>query len=196
MKRVFDFSVAIILLFISLPLIVVLVIFQILAGNTPILFIQKRPGYNGEIFSLFKFRTMNNMCDENGVLLSDDNRITNWGLFLRKTSLDEIPQLINVVKGDMSLIGPRPLLIEYLPLYNDRQKLRHNVKPGISGYAQVNGRNNISWEDKLELDVFYVEHQSFKLDTEILIKTILKVILKKDINKEGFLTTDKFKGNE
>jgi len=139
---------------------------------------------------------MKNLLNKNGELLSDENRITTIGLWLRKTSLDELPQLFNVLKGDMSFVGPRPLLIEYLPVYNDEQKLRHTVKPGITGYAQINGRNNISWKKKLEFDVYYTRHNSFFLDIKILVKTFLKILKTNDITKNGFATSDKFLGND
>ena len=158
-------------------------------------FFQKRPGRKEKVFNVIKFKTMNDKKDENGKLLADEDRLTNVGKFVRKTSLDEIPQLINVFKGDMSLIGPRPLLPEYLPLYNSEQKKRHNVKPGITGWAQINGRNTISWKKKFELDVWYVNNISFLTDFKIFFKTFFKVFKSEGINTEGEATTTRFKGN-
>jgi lipopolysaccharide/colanic/teichoic acid biosynthesis glycosyltransferase len=157
-------------------------------------FIQKRVGLNNSIFYIVKFRTMNNLCSPEGTLLSDLERLTPIGSFIRKTSLDELPQLFNVLKGDMSLIGPRHLLVEYLPLYNEHQKRRHEVKPGITGWAQVNGRNAISWQEKFDLDVWYVNHCSFSLDMKILWLTILKVLKREGINQAGQATVEKFNG--
>lgn len=162
----------------------------------PVLFKQIRPGKNGIPFSIYKFRTMTNETDENGQLLSNELRKTKFGSLLRKTSIDELPQLINVIRGDISLVGPRPLLIDYLPLYNDFQRKRMNVKPGITGWAQINGRNAISWEKKFELDVWYVENQSFKLDMFILYKTFTNVLRKKDINANSSISMERFKGTE
>jgi lipopolysaccharide/colanic/teichoic acid biosynthesis glycosyltransferase len=159
-------------------------------------FFQKRPGKHGKIFKVIKFKTMNDKKGANGELLPDVDRLTKLGIFVRKTSLDEIPQLLNVLKGDMSLIGPRPLLPEYLPLYNETQKKRHDVKPGITGWAQVNGRNAISWKKKFEYDIWYVENLSFILDIKIIFKTIIKVVRSEDINTENQATTVKFTGNE
>jgi undecaprenyl phosphate N,N'-diacetylbacillosamine 1-phosphate transferase len=161
----------------------------------PILFTQKRPGYREEIFSIFKFRTMSNLIDQNGELLSDDNRLKGVGKLIRSLSLDELPQLFNVLKGDMSFVGPRPLLIEYLELYDTNQKRRHDVKPGITGWAQVNGRNTISWEKKFEYDVWYVDNQSFILDLKILWMTFMKVVNRKDISSDNHVTMEKFKGS-
>lgn len=164
-------------------------------GLKGIFFIQPRPGKNERIFKLIKFKTMTDEKDENGVLLPDEQRLTWIGRLIRKTSLDEIPQLINILKGDMSFIGPRPLLVEYLPLYNEKQRRRHEVRPGISGWAQVNGRNTISWEQKFEYDVWYVEHQSFGLDLKILFLTILKVLKAEGISAENVATMERFKGS-
>jgi undecaprenyl phosphate N,N'-diacetylbacillosamine 1-phosphate transferase len=162
--------------------------------GSPILFTQKRPGYREEIFSIFKFRTMLNLKDLNGQLLPDDKRLKGVGKLVRSLSLDELPQLFNVLKGDMSFVGPRPLLIEYLDLYNKDQKRRHDVKPGITGWAQINGRNAISWEEKFKLDVWYVENQSFLLDIKIIWFTFLNVIRRKDINSDINVTMGKFQG--
>lgn len=194
-KRVFDFLISVVCLIVFLPLLVI--IFIILTHNNEgkPFFFQKRPGKNEKIFKVIKFKTMTDKRDKNGQLLCDSMRLTNLGEFIRKTSLDELPQLINVIKGDMSLIGPRPLLPEYLPLYTLEQKKRHKVKPGITGWAQVNGRNAISWEKKFEYDVWYVNNISFALDIKILFKTILKVLNKEGINEKGEVTTKPFKGN-
>src|SRR5690606_22953448 len=156
---------------------------------------QQRPGFQGEIFKIIKLKTMNDKRDAEGKLLPDCDRLTRIGSFVRKTSLDEIPQLINVLKGDMSLIGPRPLLVQYLPLYNDSQKRRHEVRPGITGWAQVNGRNAISWKQKFDLDVWYVDNLSFELDVKIFFLTIKKVFVREGISADGQATMESFKGN-
>ncbi len=195
-KRVFDIFFSFIGIIFFLPIMILVLMVMLFSNQRPIFFFQKRPGYKEKIFRLYKFATMKNCLNDKGELLSDENRVTKIGLFLRRTSLDELPQLFNVLKGEMSFVGPRPLLIEYLDKYNDEQKNRHNVKPGITGYAQVNGRNNISWQKKFELDVYYVNHFSFLLDTKILGQTFLNVINRKDISKEGYITNDKFLGNE
>ena len=195
-KRFFDFVLAIILIIILLPIMLVFFFVLLFAKNHPIFFIQRRPGYKEQIFSLYKFATMNNRLDESGNLLGDDERITPLGNWLRKTSVDELPQLFNVLIGDMSFVGPRPLLIEYLDKYNAEQKRRHFVKPGITGYAQINGRNNISWRKKFEFDIYYVDNFSFLLDFKILFSTLITVFKKENISKNGFVTTDKFSGND
>lgn len=195
-KRLFDFSIAFIaFLLISPLLIVVLVILLIVNRGTPFFF-QKRPGKNEKIFTIIKFKTMNNKLDDKGELLPDLERLTRVGKFIRKTSLDELPQLVNVILGDMSMVGPRPLLPEYLPLYDEIQKTRHNVRPGITGWAQVNGRNAISWNQKFEYDIFYVDNLGFLLDCKIILKTIKKVFLRSDINKKDEATMSRFKGNK
>jgi lipopolysaccharide/colanic/teichoic acid biosynthesis glycosyltransferase len=185
-------------------LVALIVLFPIILGATLLLFIvndgkpfffQIRPGKNGRLFKIIKFKTMNDKKDSEGNLLSDEYRLTKIGAFVRKTSLDEIPQLLNVLKGDMSLIGPRPLLPEYLPLYNESQRRRHEVKPGITGWAQVNGRNAISWEQKFEYDVWYVENVSFLLDLKILYQTIKKVFKREGITAENSVSAEAFKGN-
>lgn len=158
-------------------------------------FCQERPGKDEKIFKVIKFKSMNDKSDNNGNLLSDAERLTKIGNFIRKTSLDELPQLLNVLKGDMSLIGPRPLLVKYLPLYNEEQKRRHNVRPGITGWAQVNGRNAISWEQKFEYDVWYVDNISFALDLKIVLLTIKKVFVREGISQDGQATMEYFKGN-
>ena len=195
-KRLFDLVVASVGFVLLSPVFILVSLFLLVANRGHIFFVQKRPGENEVIFKLIKFKTMNDKKDINGFLLSDEKRLTRIGKFVRKTSLDEIPQLINVIKGDMSLIGPRPLLIEYLQLYNDIQKRRHLVKPGITGWAQVNGRNAISWERKFELDVWYVDNVSFKIDLKILFLTVKKVVKSEDISSDTSVTMEKFKGSE
>ena len=177
------------------PIFIIVTFFLLLANKGKAFFLQKRPGKNEQIFTIVKFKTMNDRKDISGNLLPDEKRLTRLGKFLRVTSLDEIPQLLNVIKGDMSFVGPRPLLPEYLPLYNDFQRKRHCVKPGITGWAQVNGRNSVSWNHKFELDVWYTQNQSFALDFKILLTTVKKVIFKEDINTEGHATTVPFSGN-
>lgn len=162
--------------------------------GSPVLFRQTRPGLHGKPFEMIKFRTMKDATDKAGNALPDSERLTDFGKKLRASSLDELPELWNVLKGDMSLVGPRPLLMEYLPLYNAEQAKRHNVRPGVTGYAQVNGRNSLSWEDKFKLDTWYVEHQSLGLDMKILLKTVKKVIIKDGISAEGEATMTKFTG--
>jgi len=197
-KILFDKSLALILIILFSPLymIVSVLILILIKMGRPILFRQQRPGLHEKIFGIYKFRTMTNEKDENGKLLPDEKRLMGIGKFIRSTSLDELPQLFNVLKGDMSFVGPRPLLIEYLPLYNERQKKRHDVKPGITGWAQVNGRNAISWEQKFDYDVWYVEHQSFWLDMKIFWMTFLKVINQSDISSDTAVTMEKFEGTK
>jgi len=195
LKRAGDIMVSSVLLLLFSPVMLVIAIVLRCNGFSDVLFRQARPGRYGKLFTLLKFKTMKDSRDENGQLLPDVYRLTNLGRFLRKSSLDELPQLINVLKGDMSLIGPRPLLVEYLALYNDRQRMRHLVRPGITGWAQVNGRNAIRWEQKFELDVWYVEHCSFLLDMRILFKTIFTLLSRKGVNEEGEATIKKFTGN-
>lgn len=194
-KRFLDFVIALIGLVLILPLFVLVIVRLFFANHGKPFFFQIRPGKNGRLFKIIKFKTMNDKKDENGNLLSDDYRLTKIGAFVRKTSLDEIPQLLNVLKGDMSLIGPRPLLPEYLPLYNESQRRRHEVKPGITGWAQVNGRNAISWEQKFEYDVWYVKNISFVLDLKILYQTIKKVFKREGITAENSVSAEAFKGN-
>jgi len=194
MKRFFNFFLALLLIILFSPIYSVVALLILFKMGSPILFSQKRPGLNGEIFGIYKFRTMTNEKDKNGKLLPDDQRLIGIGKFIRSASLDELPQIFNVLKGDMSFVGPRPLLIEYLPLYNEKQKKRHDVKPGITGWAQVNGRNAISWEQKFEYDVWYVKHQSFWLDMKILWMTFLKVVKRSDISSDTAATMEKFKG--
>jgi sugar transferase EpsL len=183
------------LILLLLPIIIIIIIIVYITDGRPILFKQMRPGLNSNSFLFYKFRTMNSMKNNKGVLLPDQERITKIGRFLRQTSLDELPSLFNVLKGDMSLVGPRPLLMEYLPLYSPYQSLRHNVKPGITGWAQINGRNSISWEEKFKLDIWYIENKNFYLDIKILFITLIKVINKEGINESEFTTMSKFKGD-
>lgn len=193
-KRIADFTIALIGLLILSPLLIIITIALYFANNGKPFFLQSRPGKNGAIFRIIKFKTMNDKKDSDGNLLSDEIRLTKVGSFIRKTSIDEIPQLINVLLGKMSVIGPRPLLTHYLPLYNEHQKQRHNVRPGITGWAQVNGRNTISWHDKFEFDVWYVENISLVLDVKILFLTIKKVFLSEGISAQDNVTMDEFKG--
>ena len=195
-KPILDFILAFLLIIIfSLIILIVALLIKLKLGS-PILFTQERPGLNGKIFRIYKFRTMSDERDSKGDLLSDELRLKGFGKFIRKSSLDELPQLFNVLKGEMSFVGPRPLLVEYLKLYNQEQAKRHNVKPGITGWAQVNGRNAISWEEKFKLDVYYVEHISFMLDCKILYMTFFKVLKRKDINSNTNITMEKFTGNQ
>lgn len=193
-KPLIDFIIGSVALLVVSPLLILITILLAFANKGNPFFFQKRPGKHGKIFHIVKFRTMTNQKDASGELLPDAERLTGVGKLVRKTSLDEIPQLINVIKGEMSLIGPRPLLPQYLALYTPRQRKRHNVKPGITGWAQVNGRNAISWNQKFEYDVWYVENLTFRLDFKILFKTIKKVILSEDINTANMATTEPFNG--
>ncbi|WP_438969194.1 sugar transferase [Nonlabens sp.] len=193
-KPIADLLAALIGLLLLSPIFILVTTGLFIANNGKPFFTQLRPGKNAKIFKIIKFKTMNDKKDPHGNLLPDADRLTSLGKFIRKTSLDEIPQLLNVIKGDMSFVGPRPLLPEYLELYTTEQSRRHEVKPGISGWAQVNGRNAISWEEKFELDVWYVDHQSFLLDLKIVCKTIKKVFVSEGITAEGQVTTTKFKG--
>ncbi|MBV2225989.1 MAG: sugar transferase [Sphingobacterium mizutaii] len=195
LKRFIDLMVSLIGLIIILPVFIVVLIGLTIANSGKPFFFQDRPGKNGRIFQIIKFRTMNEKRGADGALLPDSERLTKIGSFVRKTSLDEIPQLFNVLKGDMSLIGPRPLLVQYLPLYNDHQARRHEVRPGITGWAQVNGRNAISWRQKFDYDVWYVDNLSFWLDLKILYLTVLKVLKRDGISQEGQATMEAFKGN-
>ena len=195
-KRVFDIVFSIVLLLLFLPLII-FVSFQVYKKiGRPILFIQTRPGLRGLPFNMIKYRTMLNITNNKGNTLNDEERLSSFGKFLRSTSLDELPELWNVLKGEMSIVGPRPLLMEYLPLYSAAQFRRHNVKPGITGWAQINGRNSIDWDEKFNLDIWYVDNFSFWLDMKILFLTIKKVLKRKDISKDGQATMTKFKGSE
>lgn len=194
-KPLFDWLFALIGLVISLPITLVITILLFVANDGKPFFFQLRPGKNERIFKLVKFKTMTDKKDTAGNLLPDELRLTSIGKFVRKTSLDELPQLINVLLGHMSLVGPRPLLVDYLPLYNAHQRRRHNVKPGITGWAQVNGRNAISWQQKFNFDVWYVENQSFELDCKVLFLTILKVFKSEGISSATAATMEMFRGN-
>ncbi|HEG0613704.1 TPA: undecaprenyl phosphate N,N'-diacetylbacillosamine 1-phosphate transferase [Campylobacter coli] len=192
-KRILDFVLALFLLVLFSPLILITaLLLKITQGS--VIFTQNRPGLNEKIFKIYKFKTMSDERDEKGELLSDELRLKAFGKIVRSLSLDELLQLFNVLKGDMSFVGPRPLLVEYLPLYNEEQKLRHKVRPGITGWAQVNGRNAISWQKKFELDVYYVKNISFLLDLKIMFLTALKVLKRSGVSKEGHVTTEKFNG--
>ena len=195
MKNLFDKTLALFLIIIFSPIYIIVSLLILLKMGSPILFRQKRPGYKEKIFEIYKFRTMTNEKNKDGNLLPDNQRLVGVGKFIRSTSLDELPQLFNVLKGEMSFVGPRPLLIEYLPLYDDTQKRRHDVKPGITGWAQVNGRNAISWEQKFEYDVWYVDNKSFLLDMKILWLTLLKVVKRSDISSNTSATMEKFEGS-
>ena len=196
MKRLLDIIIASIALILLSPL-YAYVAYKVKKNlGSPVLFRQVRPGLNGKPFEMIKFRTMKDAVDEQGNPLPDSERLTPFGKMLRSTSLDEMPELWNVIKGDMSVVGPRPLLMEYLPLYNEEQAKRHNVRPGMTGHAQVNGRNAISWEEKFKLDTWYVENQSIWLDFKIMLKTVQKVIAKDDINADGEATMTKFTGTK
>ncbi|MCE5149345.1 sugar transferase [Staphylococcus simulans] len=195
LKRAIDLAIGSSVFLVSAPILVGASVAIAKSMGRPVLFKQQRPGLNGEPFYIYKFRTMTDARDDQGEFLPDEQRMTKVGSFIRKTSIDELPQLINVIKGDLSLVGPRPLLMEYLPLYSDEQKKRHLVKPGITGWAQVNGRNAISWEAKFKLDVWYVENQSFKLDMYILYKTFINVLNRKDVSAKDHVTMEKFRGS-
>lgn len=196
MKRTFDLIVSIAVLVIILPLMVILAFIIVWKMGRPVLFKQKRPGLYGRPFMLYKFRTMTDKKDDYGKLMSDSERLTPFGIFMRSLSLDELPQLINVIKGDISLVGPRPLLMDYLTLYNETQKKRHTVKPGITGWAQVNGRNTITWEEKFEMDVWYAENRTFLTDMRIIFMTTKKVMQREGITEEGESTAAAFQGND
>ena len=194
-KSITDFCISLLVLIVTSPILILITLLLFFSNKGKPFFFQLRPGKNDKIFKIIKFKTMNDKKESEGNLLSDAKRLTKVGAFVRKTSLDEIPQLINVIKGDMSLIGPRPLLPEYLPLYNDFQKRRHEVKPGITGWAQVNGRNLISWQQKFEYDIWYVENISFLLDCKIVFLTIKKVFKREGISAENSISAEAFKGN-
>lgn len=196
MKRIFDVIVSFLVLVALSPFFLITAIVVRKNLGAPIFFAQNRPGLNGKIFRMFKFRSMLDAVDENGDPLPDDKRITTFGMFLRSTSLDELPSLINVLKGDMSLVGPRPLLVEYLPLYSEEQLRRHDVLPGVTGWAQVNGRNAIGWEDKFKLDVWYVDNYSLWLDIKIIILTAKKVLVRDGIRSDGEVSMSKFTGSK
>lgn len=196
MKRLFDLALALLGLIVLSPVLIVTAIPVRIKLGSPILFKQQRPGLNAQPFYIYKFRTMTDQRDADGRLLPDEARLTPFGRLLRRLSLDELPQLLNVVKGDLSLVGPRPLLMQYLPLYSPEQSRRHEVRPGITGWAQVNGRNAISWEEKFELDVWYVDNRSFWLDLKILFMTLKKVFIREGISQEGQATMEEFRGTQ
>jgi lipopolysaccharide/colanic/teichoic acid biosynthesis glycosyltransferase len=193
-KRPMDFILSLLAIIVLLPVLIIVALLVRVKLGSPVIFKQKRPGLNEKIFTLYKFRTMTDERDEDSELLPDSVRLTKFGKFLRSTSLDELPELFNILAGDMSIIGPRPLLVQYLPLYNEHQKRRHVVRPGLSGWAQVNGRNAISWEDRFKLDVEYVDNVSFLLDWKIIFLTLKKVFIREGINSETSVTMDGFKG--
>lgn len=195
MKRLFDVSLVLFALPLLLPVIALLAGVVRLKLGAPVFFRQKRPGLNGEVFEMIKFRSMTGERDSSGKLLPDEVRLKGFGQLIRSSSLDELPELWNVLMGEMSLVGPRPLLVEYLPLYSAEQSRRHNVRPGITGWAQINGRNAISWSEKFRLDVWYVDNQSFWLDVKILWITIKKVILRDGVSAQGYVTTEPFRGH-
>jgi len=194
LKRAIDILISLIAIMLLLPFMIIISVLVYFKLGAPIFFTQERPGLNGKVFKMIKFRSMLNSTDKNGNLLSDEERLTDFGKALRSTSLDELPELINVLKGHMSIVGPRPLLVEYLPLYNQRQSKRHNVRPGITGWAQINGRNAISWEKKFELDIWYLEHQSLLLDLKIIFMTVGKVFKRVGINHDDSVTIGRFTG--
>ena len=195
-KRLLDFLLSLIAFIILMPLMLIIALLVCIKLGRPVIFKQMRPGKNEKIFTLYKFRTMTNEKDEKGNLLPDEKRLTKFGKFLRSTSLDELPELINIIKGDMSIVGPRPLLLEYLPLYNEEQKKRHIVKPGLTGLAKINGRNNLNWEERFKEDVYYTENISFYMDVKIILKTVEKVIKRENISEDGNATVRKFEGSE
>ncbi len=194
-KRIFDVVVSLFLLIFLAPLLVLIALLVWIIHGSPVLFRQQRPGYQGKPFFCYKFRTMKDLRDQNGQLLPDEQRLTRLGKILRSTSLDELPELINVLRGEMSLVGPRPLLMQYLDRYTPEQARRHEVLPGITGWAQVNGRNALSWEEKFRLDVWYVDHWSFWLDLKILALTVIKVLRREGISQEGHATAAEFMGS-
>jgi sugar transferase EpsL len=195
-KRLFDFTFALLALVVLSPILLLTALLVGIFIGTPLLFKQQRPGYKGRPFFIYKFRTMTNRLTPNGNLLPDAERLTRFGRFLRSLSLDELPELFNILRGDMSFVGPRPLLMEYLPLYSEEQARRHNVVPGLTGWAQVNGRNTITWEDKFKYDIWYVDHWSFLLDIKIILMTFGKVFKREGISQEGQATTEYFMGNK
>ena len=194
-KRLLDFILSLIAIIILSPILLIVAILVRIKLGSPVIFKQKRPGLHERIFTLYKFRTMTDQKDEQGNLLPDEIRLTKFGKLLRSTSLDELPELFNILKGDMSVVGPRPLLVRYLPLYNEHQKHRHDVRPGFTGWAQCNGRNAISWEEKFDLDVYYIRHVSFLLDLKVIFKTIKIVLFREGISSNTSVTMEEFRGN-
>lgn len=195
-KRLLDFVLSLLALIVLSPLLLIIAVLVRIKLGAPIIFKQERPGKDEKIFTLYKFRTMNDAKDKEGKLLPDEIRLTKFGKMLRSTSLDELPELVNIIKADMSVVGPRPLLKEYLPLYNEHQARRHEVRPGFTGYAQVHGRNSITWEDKFDKDVFYVDHISFFGDWKIIFQTIKTVVKREGINSKDSITMEPFRGSE
>jgi len=196
MKRMFDLIVSLVLLLMLGPLMLLLALLIRRQLGNPVLFVQPRPGLDGKVFHLYKFRSMTSGVDDSGQLLPDEQRLPPFGQWLRSTSLDELPSLLNTLKGEMSFVGPRPLLVEYLPLYNSMQARRHDVKPGLTGWAQINGRNAQTWRQRFELDVWYVDNQSFLLDCRILMLTVTKVIKREGVSADGHVTMERFRGDE
>lgn len=195
-KRLLDFTLSFLALIVLSPVLLVTAVLVRIKLGSPIIFHHERPGRFEKIFRLYKFRSMTNECDENGNLLPDDERLTRFGKILRSTSLDELPELLNILRGDMSIVGPRPLLVKYLPLYNEEQKHRHDVRPGLTGWAQANGRNAISWEEKFKLDVWYVQHISFWVDVKVIFMTVKAVFCRDGISSETSVTTEEFSGTK
>lgn len=195
-KRALDFLLALVAIIVLSPIMLIVAILVRTKLGSPVLFKQQRPGKNEKIFNMYKFRTMTDQKDENGNLLPDEVRLTKFGKKLRSTSLDELPELLNIIKGDMSIVGPRPLLVRYLPLYNERQRHRHDVRPGFTGLAQVNGRNSISWEEKFEWDVRYVENITFFGDIKIILKTVKTVLTHEGISSDTSVTMEEFRGRD
>ena len=195
-KRFFDFILSLIAIIMLSPVYLIVIVLVRIKLGSPVFFTQKRPGKDEKIFKMYKFRTMTNEVDENGNLLPDDKRLTKFGKLLRSTSLDELPELFNILKGDMSIVGPRPLLVRYLPLYNEYQKHRHDARPGFTGWAQCNGRNSISWEEKFDLDVYYVNHNTLLLDVKINLKTVKTVLCRERISSEASATMEEFRGSQ
>lgn len=196
LKRFFDIFISVLCLIVLLPAMLLICVLILINLGSPIIFLQERPGKDGKIFKMLKFRTMLNNKNKSGDFLPDKQRITKFGKILRNSSLDELPELFNVLKGDMSIVGPRPLLVEYLPLYSENQARRHEVLPGITGWAQINGRNSISWDKKLKLDQWYVDNHNFYLDIKIIYKTFIKVLIKSDIDDGATIGKSKFLGNK
>lgn len=194
-KRLIDFILSLIALIVLSPILLIVALLVRTKLGSPIIFKQERPGLNEKIFTLYKFRTMTDAKDEQGNLLPDEIRLTKFGKLLRSTSLDELPELFNILKGDMAIVGPRPLLVRYLPLYNEHQKHRHDVRPGFTGWAQCNGRNAISWEEKFDLDVYYTKHVSLLLDIKIILKTVKVVLFREGISSETSVTMEEFRGS-
>lgn len=195
-KRLIDFILSLIALIVLSPILLIVALLVRTKLGSPVIFKQERPGLNEKIFTLYKFRTMTDAKDEQGNLLPDEIRLTKFGKLLRSTSLDELPELFNILKGDMAIVGPRPLLVRYLPLYNEHQKHRHDVRPGFTGWAQCNGRNAISWEEKFDLDVYYTKHVSLLLDIKIILKTVKVVLFREGISSETSVTMEEFKGEK